>query len=372
MSKNKKPSPILNEETINNNSEIKMRHSILIRLILLTSIFIMVICCGRKKETYQKPGKTVQKNTIDSIWFEYENITGIGYEADVTRRDPSDIIKVNDTYFIWYTKIPAKTNGEKTPLYNSGYYGTIWYATSNNGISWEEKGQAIAPGIDGTFDSHAVFTPNILVFKGKYYLYYTGVKPTPGDTEKKFENNSESDITAIGLAVADAPDGPFSRISNQPILTISKDSSAFDSYRIDDAALNIRDEKIWLYYKGRSRIYGKQGPGHTQMGIAVANNPEGPYEKLKSPVLARSHEVLIWNQNGGIASLACLNKSLNFAANGIDFKTINKNLHALPAAPGLYRPAISSDSDNKKVNWGLSMAQRDKDIYLTKFKMYFE
>ncbi|QGY43678.1 family 43 glycosylhydrolase [Maribellus comscasis] len=347
-----------------------MRKRFLKQLIFTTSVLIL-FSCGLKKEKHT--AKSLSAETFfDTIWFEYENIKGIGYEEGITRRDPSDIIKVDNTYYIWYTKVFAATKGEKTPLYNSGYYGTIWYATSKDGNSWTEKGLVLGTGKERAFDSHAVFTPNILFYEDKYYLYYTGVKPTPGVSGLIFENNSDTDITAIGLAMANSPNGPFLRMSDQPVLTISKDSTAFDSYRIDDAALNIRDGKVWLYYKGRSRIYGKKGPGHTQMGIAVANTPEGPYEKLKSPVLDRSHEVLIWNRNGGIASLACLNKSLHFAANGINFKTIKNNLHALPAAPGLYRPSISSDSDSKEVNWGLSMAQHDEDIYLTKFKMNFK
>ncbi|MCP4311572.1 MAG: family 43 glycosylhydrolase [Bacteroidetes bacterium] len=97
---------------------------------------------------------------------------------------------------------------------------------------------ALGTGEDGVFDSHAVFTPNILAYEGKYYLYYTGVKPTPGNPDKEFEGNSTTDITAIGLAVADSPDGP--------------------------------------------------------------------YDKHGDPLLDKSHEVLIWSQDGGVASLAAV------------------------------------------------------------------
>ena len=62
---------------------------------------------------------------------------------------------------------------------------------------------AVGLGATGEFDAHSVFTPNILVHKGKYYLYYTGIGQKPVKT-KTYE-----DITAIGLAVADSPDGPF-------------------------------------------------------------------------------------------------------------------------------------------------------------------
>jgi len=43
----------------------------------------------------------------------------------------------------------------------------------------------------------------------------TGVRPTPGKAGV-FENNSTSDPTAIGVAVADLPDGPFKRVANNP------------------------------------------------------------------------------------------------------------------------------------------------------------
>lgn len=61
------------------------------------------------------------------------------------------------------------------------------------------------------WDSQAVFAPNILYTNGKYYLFYTGVKPTPANGE--FENNNITDITAIGVAASDSPTGPYKRVS---------------------------------------------------------------------------------------------------------------------------------------------------------------
>lgn len=305
----------------------------------------------------------------DSICFEYEDITGVGYMREVSRRDPSDIIKAGSRYYIWYTRIGATTQGKKTPLYNSGYYGTIWYATSMDGYSWIEKGEALGKGEKEAFDSHAVFTPNILKYDGKFYLYYTGVKPTPGNAENAFENNSETDVTAIGMAVSDNPDGPFERISNEPILKISDDAALFDSYRIDDASLVIKDKAIWLYYKGRSRRYGRSGPGKTRMGVAFADKPEGPYRKYTDPLVDKSHEVLIWNYNGGIASLASINRSINIAPDGLNFSTILENLSQIPAAPGLYRPHLTDHSIKGLPGWGISHKSKDGDIFLIRFKI---
>jgi hypothetical protein len=229
---------------------------------------------------------------------------------------------------------------------------------------------ALGLGEEGSFDSHAVFTPNILAYEGKYYLYYTGVKPTPGNPDKEFENNSETDITAIGLAVADSPDGPFVRTKNNPVLRISEEPAAFDSYRIDDASLLVRDGKIWLYYKGRSIIHGKKGPGLTQMGVAYADGPEGPYEKHGDPILDKSHEVLIWSQDGGVASLASINQSINFAADGVEFRLLHSNLTHIPKAPGLYRPEIENGNPSVTIpGWGISMRSGKGLAYLLRFEM---
>lgn len=76
-----------------------------------------------------------------SVEFSYKDVTGIGHEKGVCRRDPSDVIKVGKKHYVWYTKIHSKMeNGQRTPIYPEGYYGTIWYATSkDNGYTWKEE-----------------------------------------------------------------------------------------------------------------------------------------------------------------------------------------------------------------------------------------
>jgi len=308
--------------------------------------------------------KTDLASLTDSISFAYEKITGIGHEKNVVRRDPSDIIKVGNQYYIWYTRNLRFHKGVGI----SGYSGRVWFATSSDGYSWIEKGEALGTGKKGAFDSHAVFTPNILAYKDKYYLYYTGVKPTPGNPDNVFENNDETDITAIGIAVADNPDGPFKRINDDPILEVSNVLTDFDSYRIDDAALSVKNNQVWLYYKGRSRIHGKSGPGHTQMGVAFSDSPEGPYQKHTNPLLDKSHEVLIWDQKEGVGSLASINRSVNLATDGLSFSLIQKDLLQIPKAPGLYRPQLTDHSIREIPQWGISQGNKDGDVYLQRFK----
>ncbi|MCP3930287.1 MAG: family 43 glycosylhydrolase [Bacteroidetes bacterium] len=304
---------------------------------------------------------------LQQIQFKYDKVVGIGHEEDCTRRDPSDIIKVENTWYIYYTKVFGRS---------SGYWGTLWYATSSDeGYTWEEQGEILGLGKARKFDSQATFTPNILKANNKYYLYYTGVKPTPGNAKDEFENNSTTDITAIGVAVAGSPNGPFIRASEKPILEVSSDPEKFDSYRVDDASLLYKDGKYWLYYKGRSRKHGKGGPGHTQMGVAFSINPEGPFTKYVQPILDRSHEVLIWPQGEGVAALASLSNTLEYAADGIDFLSdkLEIKVQKRPNAPGAFRPDLTNSiTDEEGLSWGISMIHNGPEAYLMRFETVSE
>lgn len=330
------------------------------RMIMLIMYILLLSACtsgnSNKAETQQEKGPEIAS-------FSYSEVTGVGKDAVYNRRDPSDVIKVGNKYYVWYTRM-------NSPI-RSGYWGTIWYATSEDeGRTWQEQGMALGLGAEGKFDNHSVFTPNILSHDGKYYLYYTGVQPTPGNPDKEFENNITNDFTAIGLAVSDSPDGPFERVPNNPILKVSSDSTAFDSYRIDDASLLVKDNKIWLYYKGRSKIHGKEGPRRTKMGVAYAGQPEGPYLKHDGPILDHSHEVLIWSKDGGVASLASISSSINFASDGINFSSIQQNLKDIPVAPGLYRPHLENGNPTKEIpGWGISMRQSKGEAYLLRYEI---
>lgn len=60
--------------------------------------------------------------------------------------------------------------------------------------------------------------------------------------------------SAIGLAVADSPDGPWQRVGTDPILKPSADPEQFDSLRIDHTCFVVREGRIWMYYKDNKKI----------------------------------------------------------------------------------------------------------------------
>lgn len=288
------------------------------------------------------------------VGFRYRE--AIGHEPGVTRRDPSDVIRVDDTYYVWYSKV---AKGAGVWGYPSGYSAELCYATSPDGLKWREQGRALAHGRAGEWDEHGVFTPNILAVDGRYYLFYTGV-PRPFDEHTK---------TAIGIAVAGKPGGPWKRLDANPILTPGKDPAAFDSMRCDDAALVMRGGEYWLYYKGRCLEHGRAGPGRTRMGVAVAEKPQGPYVKSDANPLHPGHEVMVWPQGRGIASLATAAgpRQIYFAADGLNFQPRNP-VAAPPRAPGAFRSdEFKSQQSGEGLRWGISHARQGGDLHLVRF-----
>jgi predicted GH43/DUF377 family glycosyl hydrolase len=284
---------------------------------------------------------------------------GLGLEKGVCRRDPSDVIRVGSTYFVWYTKV-RKTDG--VFRYPSGYSGTVWYATSEDGHAWAEQGQAIGTGGKGEFDENGVFTPGILVARGKYYLFYTAV-PVP---------MSDDTPTAIGIAVAASPHGPWQKFSGNPVLRKTNNTALFDSFRVDDACLLIRDGRYWLYYKGRQAGHT---PSQTKWGVAIAENPTGPYVRYKgNPVVGSGHEVLAWPHRKGVAALVGPTgpekNTIQYAPDGIHFRVISHFTNP-PHAPGGYRLDAFTDSGfGRGMPWGISMVG-GPDPYLVRFESDF-
>jgi hypothetical protein len=272
----------------------------------------------------------------------YSPAPGIGPQEGVMRRDPSDVIQADGVYHIWYSK-------GKFP---HGYDASIWYATSPDGHAWTEQGEALPRGEAGAWDEQSVFTPNILVAEGKYWLFYTAVpKPFvasgPGLTR-----------TAIGVASADSPSGPWRRFDGNPVLRPRGDESHFDGVRVDDACLIVRDGRYLLYYKGRQGI--KTTPHETQMGLAIATRPQGPYTRVQEgPVLRGGHEVLVWPHGPGVAALVSahgpeeISRRIHYAADGIHFAPTHRILPT-PSGAGAFRPdAFTNSGQGRPIEWGI-------------------
>jgi Glycosyl hydrolases family 43 len=293
-------------------------------------IGVAILSCNRRSFAAKTSPPQIASLQERPFEISFSPAIGIGREVGVMRRDPSDIIKAGRLYYVWYTKGKVA----------DGYNATIWYATSPDGHTWTEKAEALARGPKGSWDEQSVFTPNILVAKNKYWLFYTAVP-------KPFTNKGNKVTkSAIGIAVSSSPNGPWQKLQTNPALKASDNPDEFDSMRVDDSCLIVQEGRYWLYYKGRQ---WNNTPGNTKMGLAIADRPEGPYIKCQSnPVIPGGHEVLVWPYGKGVMAMLNIGpkgirKTLQYADDGITFRKV-RDLKTVPHAAAAYRPEAFSDS----------------------------
>lgn len=291
-----------------------------------------------KKEIKVDPTPANEKKVVISV-----SETPLLHSPDWKRRDPSDIIKVGDTYYIWYAKIH-----EDMPGFPGGWRANTWYATSKDSFEWEEQGIAIDYGEAGSWDDSGAYTPNILVYKDKYYLAYTGLGG-PFD----LANNQ----AAIGMVVSDSPDGPWTRFDNNPVVAPTDSYEVPDAFLCDDTVFVVRDDKIWLYYKGYAKAPGEDGRDlrvrGTMLLASVADQPEGPYIK-QNVILHTGHEAVLWkNPDGSVGSFCTSDGPPRYyeSTDGVTFKSMNPIVPQ--KAMGLYRADLAEGYPGEKPTWGI-------------------
>ena len=303
------------------------------------------------------------------------------HKEDVVRRDPSAVIKVNDLYHVWYTKSIGLSHGFGTGDPDAKTFpwdlAEIWHATSKDGWHWQEEGLAVARGKPGSYDERSVFTPEILAHEGRYYLIYQVVEhPYVRRVKEK-----------VSMAVADSPYGPWTKLPG-PVLEPSDDGEwlgdednrflvkrkgSFDSHKTHDPCLMYFKGKFYLYYKGEPM--GEEmffGGRETKWGVAIADQPEGPYEKSKyNPVTNSGHEVCVWHYNGGIAALLTTDgpekNTIQWAPDGINFE-IQAVIKGAPEALGLFR----SDQLERPLDglrWGLCHVVGKNTGFMKRFEV---
>ena len=127
------------------------------------------------------------------------------------------ILKEGDTYYAYSTN----SNSRNVPL-----------VTSTDLINWE-RGRDVMPVLASwvNLSPSNVWAPEVMKVGDEYLLYYTARDKT-------------SDRQCVGLAVSDAPDGPFRDTSDSPFICQSEEGGSIDAspFRDDDG-------RLYLYWK---------------------------------------------------------------------------------------------------------------------------
>ena len=283
--------------------------------------------------------------------FKYSRITGIGKEKGVSRRDPSTVAKVGDTYYVWYTKRQTESGPVGLEAQTDTLPAVDWdladicYATSKDGFNWEEQGVAVARAPKGQYGDRSLSTPSVLVYRGKYYVYY-----------QTFTTRWEpKDCVGVSMAWADSPDGPWHRL-DRPVVERG-DPDAWDGCAIHDPFPMVYRGKIWLYYKG-SPVEKSYRTIIRAQGVAIADRPEGPFVKSPlNPVINSGHETCLYPLREGVAAIVSLDgaekNTVQYAPDGLSFE-VKSHIQVPPVAPGPFCPDLFADNgDGRGITWGL-------------------
>jgi len=304
--------------------------------------------------------------------FRYKAVSGLGYQKGVHRRDPSTIIQVDGVYYVWYTYSKCTES--------SWLDADIYYATSENGVDWQEQGAAVTRGEPGSWDEYSVFTTEILQAEGKFYLTYQAKK-----------NNDP--LNVVGMAWADNVNGPWTKLED-PIVVPANDGKlinptehgdsnwgaalemgSWDSGAIHDPGVIKFKGQYYLYYKGHA--IGEASFTDSKWGLAIADKPEGPYIKHEAnPVSNSGHETWVFPWKAGMAAIidwAGPEKStIQYSEDGINFE-VATILEDIPPAGGAFIPDKFLDNGNGQgFSWGLAHYGASDYAFLVGFECDLE
>lgn len=308
---------------------------------------------------FDYPAPRVHDNELFSQ-FKYTRLKGFDYnngDGTVSRRDPSRPILVNGLYYIWYTKrhtiVPpigwdhAAEATDKIPSTDWDLCD-IWYATSKDGITWEEKGVAVTRPEKPKSGWRSVATPDILVWKGKYYLYYQAFDEPSG---------LRGDLCPVSVSYSDSPNGPWTHGGDRVIPFGTENE--WDRNATHDPHPIVYKGKIYIYYKA---AYNKWPNDRTHYavghGLVIGENPLGPFKKHPlNPVMQSGHETTYFPFRGGVATLAIKDgnerETMQYSEDGVNFK-IAAVVTLTPTAAAPFVPdAFTNTKDGRGFTWGL-------------------
>jgi hypothetical protein len=295
---------------------------------------------------------TPEANELYST-FKFTPLTGFDYhdgDGTISRRDPSKVIRANGKYYVWYTHRATPTPPRGAALGSDVIPSTdwdlaeIWYATSDDGFAWQEQGVAIRRPPKPHPGWRSVSTTDILVWKGKYYLYYQGFLEMSG---------RRGDDCPVTASVAESPDGPWSPCHK--IVIPNGAPGEWDQYSIHDPYPLVYRGKIYLYYKSD---FNNANPHVRAHGLAIADDPLGPFTKHPlNPIMNSGHETTLFPFKEGIAAFAIHNglehNTIQYSVDGVGFE-IAAVSSLMPVAAGPYVPdAFTNTQDGRGITWGV-------------------
>ena len=121
----------------------------------------------------------------------------------------------------------------------------------------------------------------------------------------------------------------------------------------------VYKNKIYLYYKGSPQKGGADGTIIRAQGVAIADDPYGPFIKSSlNPVINSGHETCMFPWKSGIAAIVSLDgaekNTIQYAPDGLNF-SVRSIIQIPPVAPGPFvADAFSDNGNGRGITWGLA------------------
>ncbi len=156
-------------------------------------------------------------------------------------------------------------------------HSKIGFATSASPLGpFVYRGIALSGAGGSEWDRDCVHNPAVLKVDGVYYLYYMG---NFGDGTYWNHRNHQR----VGVAYSPNPAGPFKRL-DKPVIDITP--GAHDALVTSNPTACVGgDGRIYMMYKAVSDKGEMPKGGAVVCGMAVADNPLGPFVKSDKPIL---------------------------------------------------------------------------------------
>lgn len=201
-----------------------------------------------------------------------------------------------DDYWVWCGSVAKDPDGngfhmfasrwpEKYPmLHGYVYLSEIVRAWSSSMLGPYKFAEKILPtGNPADWNGKMAHNPAIVEYGNKYLLYYIASTydmplPPPDIVAKDTKTmNTIYQRIRIGVLIANQPSGPW-QSPGKPILQSRQEK--WDRTLVTNPAPCIHpDGRIFLYYRSNT-------PDGLRIGLAVAESPEGPYERIQDePVM---------------------------------------------------------------------------------------
>lgn len=192
--------------------------------------------------------------------------------------DPS-VIKIGEHYVMYLTANRTAAGQNVVPF----------RAISVDGIHWRiDRKSLLARGrTKKDFDYAKIETPSVIYFRGKYHMYYTGVK------------TDLSGILAIGHAISS--DGiSWEKDSGNPVLAPTGNIKDWNGAQVAEPGAVVFNDKVYLYFAAVG-LRGGNGPA-AKRTIGLAISDDGDVFQAPVKVLEQSAQYSVVEDYSGYST----------------------------------------------------------------------